>query len=158
MADDSVFAFAGLWESWVATDGDPVETCTILTTTPNALVADVHRRMPAILKRNDYELWLDPSLKNSSLVSRCLEPFDADEEISGQHTRQSPGKRRPRVRTRNYCLSHSNAVLILELQVRNPAAQLSPLFHNSFHRYFVFTPRIALTSIKQLFSLSLVDG
>jgi putative SOS response-associated peptidase YedK len=77
MADDSVFAFAGLWEPWVAADGEPVETCTILTTTPNALVADVHRRMPAILKRNDYELWLDPSLKNSSLVSRCLEPFDA---------------------------------------------------------------------------------
>ena len=51
MADDSAFAFAGLWESLVGAKGDIVETCTILTTTPNALVAEVHRRMPAILKR-----------------------------------------------------------------------------------------------------------
>jgi putative SOS response-associated peptidase YedK len=77
MADHSVFAFAGLWESWVREKGDVIETCTILTTTPNALVADDHRRMPAILKRDDYELWLDPSTKNPSAVSGCLEPFDA---------------------------------------------------------------------------------
>lgn len=77
MADDSVFAFAGLWESWVGAKGDVVETCTILTTTPNALVADVHRRMPAILKRDDYKCWLDPNVKNPSALSGCLEPFDA---------------------------------------------------------------------------------
>lgn len=77
MADDSVFAFAGLWESWVAADGGVIETCTILTTTPNVLVADVHRRMPAILKREDYERWLDPTIKNPSAVSGCLAPFDA---------------------------------------------------------------------------------
>ena len=77
MADDSVFAFAGLWESWVGAKGDVIETCTILTTTPNALVADVHRRMPAILKRNDYARWLDPRIKTASAVSACLAPFDA---------------------------------------------------------------------------------
>ena len=77
MADDSVFAFAGLWESWVGAKGDVIETCTILTTPPNALVADVHRRMPAILKRDDYERWLDPSIKNPLAVSGCLAPFDA---------------------------------------------------------------------------------
>jgi len=77
MADDSVFAFAGLWESWVDPNGKVVESCTILTTRPNALVADVHRRMPAILKREDYQTWLDPDIKNPSLASRCLEPFDA---------------------------------------------------------------------------------
>jgi len=44
---------------------------------PNAVVADVHRRMPAILKRDDYQTWLDPDIKNPSLASRCLEPFDA---------------------------------------------------------------------------------
>lgn len=77
MADDSVFAFAGLWESWVGIKGGVIETCTILTTTPNALVADVHRRMPAILKRDDYDRWLDPNIKNPSALSGCLEPFDA---------------------------------------------------------------------------------
>jgi putative SOS response-associated peptidase YedK len=77
MADDSVFALAGLWESWLSAKGDLVETCTILTTRPNALVAEIHRRMPAILKPDDYECWLDPSMKTPSAVSGCLEPFDA---------------------------------------------------------------------------------
>jgi len=77
MADDSAFAFAGLWESWVSSNGHVVETCTILTTTPNVLVADVHRRMPAILKQDDYERWLDPSIKNPVALSGYLEPFDA---------------------------------------------------------------------------------
>jgi putative SOS response-associated peptidase YedK len=48
MADDSLFAFAGLWESWVDASGAVIKTCTILTTKPNALVADIHNRMPAI--------------------------------------------------------------------------------------------------------------
>ncbi len=77
MADDSTFAFAGLWESWTSPKGEIVETCTILTTRPNSLVTDVHRRMPVILKRNEYDLWLDRGIKNPSLVSRCLEPLDA---------------------------------------------------------------------------------
>jgi putative SOS response-associated peptidase YedK len=76
MADDSTFAFAGLWESWTDPTGDIVETCTILTTTPNALVADVHNRMPVILRVEDYALWLDPRIKNPSVAGACLKPFD----------------------------------------------------------------------------------
>jgi putative SOS response-associated peptidase YedK len=77
MADDSVFAFAGLWESWTAATGDVVESCTILTTAPNALVAGVHNRMPVILRAEDYARWLDPGIKNSSLLGLCLKGFDA---------------------------------------------------------------------------------
>jgi putative SOS response-associated peptidase YedK len=50
MADDSPFAFAGLWERWRAEDNKAIETCTILTTKPNSLVADIHDRMPLILR------------------------------------------------------------------------------------------------------------
>jgi putative SOS response-associated peptidase YedK len=53
MIDDSAFAFAGLWERWRNPAGEFVETCTILTTKPNSLVADVHDRMPVILKPED---------------------------------------------------------------------------------------------------------
>jgi hypothetical protein len=31
-------------------------------------------------------------------------------------------------------------------------------FHSSIHRYLILAPRIALTSIRQLFSLAGVDG
>ena len=77
MADDSVFAFAGLWERWRDPAGEFIETCTILTTKPNPLVADVRDRMPAILKPEDYDLWLDPGVTNVALVADTLNPFDA---------------------------------------------------------------------------------
>jgi putative SOS response-associated peptidase YedK len=77
MMDDSVFAFAGLWEHWKDAAGEFVETCTILTTKPNSLVADVHDRMPVILRAADYDLWLDPGMTDAALVADCLKPFDA---------------------------------------------------------------------------------
>ena len=77
MIDDSLFAFAGLWESWRGPAGEIVETFTILTSKPNPLVSDVHDRMPAILKAEDYDLWLDPGVKDATFVSECLKPFDA---------------------------------------------------------------------------------
>jgi putative SOS response-associated peptidase YedK len=43
------FAFAGLWDRWRAPDGATLYSCTILTTKPNRLLADVHNRMPVIL-------------------------------------------------------------------------------------------------------------
>jgi putative SOS response-associated peptidase YedK len=66
MIDDSVFGFAGLWERWRDPAGDVVETCTILTVTPNSLVADVHDRMPAILRAEDYDLRLDPGVTEAA--------------------------------------------------------------------------------------------
>ncbi len=77
MMDDSDFAFAGLWERWRDPAGPVVETCTILTSKPNALVGSVHDRMPVILKPEDYDLWLDPGVTDAALVSDCLKPFDA---------------------------------------------------------------------------------
>ena len=57
--DDRVFGFAGLWERWhPGEDVEPVDTCTVLTTTPNALMAPIHNRMPVILRPQDYAAWL----------------------------------------------------------------------------------------------------
>jgi putative SOS response-associated peptidase YedK len=73
----SVFAFAGLWDRWRDPKNNILETCTILTTRPNSLVADVHDRMPAILDPDDYGRWLDPGITKSEVVLDCLVPFDA---------------------------------------------------------------------------------
>jgi putative SOS response-associated peptidase YedK len=62
--DRHVFAYAGLWARWKGPAG-PVETCTIITTPPNAVAAKVHDRMPLILDpKSDaarIAAWLDPS-------------------------------------------------------------------------------------------------
>jgi putative SOS response-associated peptidase YedK len=56
MADDSIFAFTGIWETWKNPAGQLVETCSIVTTSANALCADVHDRMPVILPDEAYDL------------------------------------------------------------------------------------------------------
>jgi putative SOS response-associated peptidase YedK len=48
-ADRSVMALAGLWENWKSSADEWVRSFTIVTTTPNALCAEIHDRMPAIL-------------------------------------------------------------------------------------------------------------
>jgi putative SOS response-associated peptidase YedK len=77
LVDDSLFAFAGLWDSWRNAVGNLIETCTILTTRPNALTQDIHNRMPVILSPEDYDLWLDPGVTDSARVQNLLKPFDA---------------------------------------------------------------------------------
>lgn len=85
MADLGVFAFAGLWEQWRVPEGarftewltesrpgDAVETCTILTCPPNAVVERVHARMPAILPPHAYDSWLDGK-------DVPLDPYPAEE-------------------------------------------------------------------------------
>src|SRR5437016_8151445 len=57
MKDREPFAFAGLWEHWEDHDGQVIESCTLLTTEPNELLAQVHNRMPVILDQRDYDLW-----------------------------------------------------------------------------------------------------
>ena len=78
VGDGEVFAFAGLWDSWQHKDGTLLETCTILTTTPCDLVADVHDRMPVILAGKDHAHWLDGNLTDTRVVVSLLKPFDAN--------------------------------------------------------------------------------
>jgi len=77
LADGSVFAFAGLWDSWRSPAGEVLETCTVLTTDANALVRDVHNRMPVILRLEDYDLWLDPGVTDPARVADLFKPLDA---------------------------------------------------------------------------------
>jgi putative SOS response-associated peptidase YedK len=76
MADDAVFAFAGIWESSQDSKGQTVETCSIINTTPNSLCADIHDRMPVILPDDAYDLWLDPGFQKAEAVCDLLKPFD----------------------------------------------------------------------------------
>jgi putative SOS response-associated peptidase YedK len=72
----ALFAFAGLWDGWKNAEGQWIKTCSILTTTPNAVTSTVHDRMPLILDRESYDLWLDPGMQNVAAISELLKPFD----------------------------------------------------------------------------------
>jgi putative SOS response-associated peptidase YedK len=78
MRDGSPFAFAGLWESWRNAEGEETETCSIITTSSNDLVQEVHGRMPVIVKPDDYAFWLDPENRDEDGLRKVLEPYPAD--------------------------------------------------------------------------------
>lgn len=60
-ADSQPLLFAGLSDQWGDPSvGPPLESCTVLTTTPNAEMRSVHNRMPCILEPEHAELWINP--------------------------------------------------------------------------------------------------
>lgn len=78
LRDDSLFAFAGLWERWKDKAKDLVlETYTVLTTDPNELLEPIHNRMPVILAPKDYQRWLEPG-EPAHLPTDLLRPYPAE--------------------------------------------------------------------------------
>ena len=58
--DGRPLALAGLWSSWKdPANGETLESCAIVTTSPNELAATVHDRMPVIVAPESFALWLD---------------------------------------------------------------------------------------------------
>ena len=75
-ADKRPFGFAGLWEIWSSPDGDQLQTCTILTTSPNEMMAQIHNRMPVIVEPEDFDLWLEPG-PDPSQAMHLFRPYPA---------------------------------------------------------------------------------
>jgi putative SOS response-associated peptidase YedK len=79
------FAFGGLWEYWQGPDGSALESCTILTTEPNGLMAELHNRMPLILSAQDYDDWLfakEGDKQAQAALHHLLRPYPAEEMIA----------------------------------------------------------------------------
>lgn len=78
--DQSPFWLAGLWERWLGADGSDVDTCCVLTTAPNALLAPIHNRMPVVIPDGLEEPWL-ADVDGAGL--RALEPLMAAWDPTG---------------------------------------------------------------------------
>lgn len=76
--DRQPFAFAGLWEYWKPAEGEPLETCAIITTEPNDVMATIHNRMPVLLSPASYDQWLDPATPAEPLKA-LLRPCPGEE-------------------------------------------------------------------------------
>jgi len=75
LPNQGVFSMAGLWEQWKNPEGEAVNTFTIVTTTPNELMAEIHNRMPVILSKEDEKNWLQET-DEQKLLS-LIKPFPA---------------------------------------------------------------------------------
>jgi putative SOS response-associated peptidase YedK len=77
--DGGPLALAGLWTTNKHADpAGPVETCTILTTSANQLMASIHHRMPVILPEATWDTWLDPDLDDLDRLAALLVPAPDD--------------------------------------------------------------------------------
>ncbi len=79
LRDGKPFAFAGLWERWEKTEGAAIDSCTILTTTPNDLLRVLHHRMAVILPLENYDLWLDPAVQDVDRLQPLLRAYTPEE-------------------------------------------------------------------------------
>jgi len=76
--DRELFGMAGLWEVWHDPDGGEIRTCTILTSDANDFMKPIHNRMPVILHKDDYPLWLSPSEEPISVLQGLMKPYEGD--------------------------------------------------------------------------------
>jgi len=66
--DGDPMAFAGLWEGWRAPDGGVLRTFVIITTNANAVLRELHERMPVVLEKPDWPLWLGESAGDAAAL------------------------------------------------------------------------------------------
>lgn len=78
LKDGTPMSFAGLWESARTANGETLDTCTILTTEANAALQPIHHRMPVLLDRQDWNVWLGTEPASEETLMRLLQPFDAE--------------------------------------------------------------------------------
>ena len=78
MQEGSLFALAGLYDTWKTEGQEPLWTCTLITTAANEQVRPIHNRMPVILRESDHNTWLNPGQTDVAVLQALLRPFDAE--------------------------------------------------------------------------------
>ena len=74
MKTREIFTLAGLWEEWEDPEGKTLRTFTLITTTPNELMAPIHDRMPVIVPPTERDIWLAPETAPEDLQA-LITPF-----------------------------------------------------------------------------------
>ncbi len=76
--DRAPLGMAGIWETWIGPDGEEVDTACVLTTGSNALMSSVHHRMPVLLERSQFDLWLSPDERDTDEAAQLMRPARED--------------------------------------------------------------------------------
>jgi putative SOS response-associated peptidase YedK len=86
-SDKRIMSLAGLWDQWVSPDGEVIESFTILTTDANELLKPIHHRMPVILDKHHYPVWLghenlDPSKLFRPYPAEFLDEYVVSSDVN----------------------------------------------------------------------------
>jgi putative SOS response-associated peptidase YedK len=82
LADRGIMALAGLWENWHSPDGQWIRTFAVITTPPNELCAELHNRMPAVLKPEMWPAWLGEQPATVRDLKAMLAPYPSEDMIA----------------------------------------------------------------------------
>ncbi len=72
VVDEPIAYAAGIWNRWQSPEGKTIESCAIITTQPNATLADIHHRMPVLLNESDQNTWLGAPFDDAK---HLLQPY-----------------------------------------------------------------------------------
>jgi putative SOS response-associated peptidase YedK len=97
LKSNQLFAMAGLWERWKSSSGNMIYSCSVITTTPNELMKDIHDRMPVILTPEDEKVWLSPKTNDIHDLNHLLKPLpeEAMEAYEVSHLVNTPKNNAP---------------------------------------------------------------
>ncbi|MEA2103251.1 MAG: SOS response-associated peptidase [Candidatus Cloacimonadota bacterium] len=74
-----IFGFAGIFDKWISSEGKNIFSCSIITTSANELVKEVHHRMPVILSKQSENIWLDNSRYDKNELLSFLKSYEPNE-------------------------------------------------------------------------------
>jgi len=76
---EGMMIMAGLWSRWKdPKPGGEVLSCTVLTCSPNQVMAELHDRMPVILAESDWPKWLGEVPATEDKLMSLLKPCPDD--------------------------------------------------------------------------------
>lgn len=82
LRDRELMAFAGLWEQWRSSEGEELESCSIIVTDANEIMRPIHDRMPVILAPDEWSVWLNPEAKDTGGLQGLLKPYPAADNMA----------------------------------------------------------------------------
>jgi len=78
LADRRLMALAGVWENWRSPAGEWMRSFAVITTTPNELCAQLHDRMPVVLKPEAWSAWLGERPASAEAMKGLLKPYPSE--------------------------------------------------------------------------------
>jgi putative SOS response-associated peptidase YedK len=82
LADRRLMVLTGLWETWRSPAGERVRSFAIVTTAPNELCAELHNRMPVVLKPAAWPAWLGEEPADAPQLKALLAPYPSEEMVA----------------------------------------------------------------------------